>query len=269
MLVEKSSVVSGGVLVEKSTVAKVATAVSLLQGAVAWLDPESALKGYGISTSPVAELIMRRLGIVLIQMGILGVCLFFMNCSLQTTLGAASMVLAVEVVRSLLNNEQETIGFGLVPQLVILLQCSVVAYINLSNQGCTPATNKFNAIFVALIALTFAVIPKWVLEVGWGMTIDDDRIIGMASGFGYWCLAYAIYIAGLAWDVEAIEALTWNRLFILLIHIIPSRGESIGMNKSKQTILFAYQALVFAGLVLQDVFSIKVSWLNQSTFSQD
>lgn len=248
--------IRGGALVESASVAKVATAVSLLQGAVAWLNPASACKGYGISVAPIAELIMRRLGLVLIQMGILGVCSFFKNCSVQTTLGAASwcqsLGLLVEIVRSLLGNEQETIGFGLVLQLVILLQSSMVAYVNLSNQEYAPAVNKVNSVLVTLMSLTFALVPKRVLEISWGMNIDDERVIGMVSGLGYWCVAYAVYIAGLAWNVDVQKALTWNRLCILLIHFIPSRGKSIGMNKSKQLILLAYQALVLAGLVLQD-----------------
>ena len=254
----KSLEIRGGALIEKQRVAQVATAVSLAQGAIAWLDPLRALDDYGIQATPVAKLIMRRLGAVLIQMGILGSCLFLSNCRLETTLGSASLVLSVEIVRSLIRKEYETIGFSLGPQLVILIQSLFVSYVNLSNQEYSSTVNKMNAVFVSIIALTFALVPKWVLGTCWGMNIDDKRLIAMVSGFGYWCVAYAIYIAGLAWNVEAFRALTWNRLFILLIHMIPSRGESIGMNKSKQMVLLAYQAIILVGLVLQDGVSCLV-----------
>lgn len=124
----------GGVLVESKSVAKVATAVSLLQGAAAYLQPKEVCRGYGIALSPVAELIMRRLGLVLVQMGILGVCLFFTDCSIETALSTASLGLAVDCARSLFNSEHKTIGFGLGTQLVMLAQSSIVAYMNLSNQ---------------------------------------------------------------------------------------------------------------------------------------
>jgi hypothetical protein len=255
---KKSLETRGGALLEKRRVAQVATVVSLAQGALAWLDPLKALDGYGIQASPVAKLIMRLLGAALIQMGVIGLCLFFTNCSLETTLGSASLGLVAEVVRSLKSKEHETIGFSLGPQLVILIQSLFVSDVNLSNRKVAATVNKINATLVSIIALSFALAPKWVLDTCWGMHIDDEKLIGMVSGFGYWCIAYAIYIACLAWNLEAFRALTWNRLFILLIHVIPSRGESIGMNKSKQMILLAYQALILVGLVLQDCVSCLV-----------
>jgi len=246
---EKSLKIRGGALVPKTSVAKVATTISLLQGAVAYLDPKSACESYGISTSPVAEIIMRRLGVVLIQMGILGVCLFFKNCSIHTAIGAASLGFVVEIARSLLQNEHKTIGFALGPQIIILLQCSTVAFVNLWNQKYADAVSKANAVWVMLNGILFALLPKWVLEVGWGWnSLVDGKTLGMVSGFGYWFVAYAAYLVGLAWDVEATKALTWSRFFILLIHVIPSRGDSIGMDKSKQMILLAYQAIIFATL---------------------
>lgn len=245
---EKSLKIRGGALVPKASVAKVATTISLLQGAVAYLNPNSACESYGISTSPVAEVIMRRLGVVLIQMAILGVCLFFKNCSINTAIGAASLGFVAEISRSLLKNEHKTIGFAFGPQVFILLQCSAVAYVNLWNQKCADAVNKANAVWIMLNGFLFALLPKWVLEVGWGMEHFDGKTLGMVSGFGYWFIAYAVYLAGLAWDVEAIKALSWSRFFILLIHLMPSRGDSIGMDKSKQMMLFAYQAIIFATL---------------------
>jgi len=249
---QKTFELRGGAFVEKTSVAQVATAVGLLQGAVLWANPQSACEGYGISThSPLAVLTMRRLGVLLVQMGLLGVP-FFNECSVQTTMGMASLGFVAEIARSVLKNEHTTIGFGLVPQLAILAQCSIVSYVNLSKQKCASTVNKANAVWLTLSGLLFALLPKWILEVGWGMSNVDDSVIGMVSGFGYWFLAYAIYAGGLAWNVDAIQSLTWNRLFILLIHFIPSRGGSIGMKNSKKMLLLVYQSIILAGLVLQD-----------------
>lgn len=251
----------GGALVEKTNVAKAASAVSLLQGAVAWLNPTSALEGYGLESSPIALLIMRRLGMLLIQMGVLGVFLFFRNstCSVQTALGAASLGFLVELARGLIQNDRKTLGSGIGPQLVLLLGSIIVSYTNLSNQKYADTVNKVNAVWALVNGVLFALFPAQVLNKGWGVGNDLDlKTIGMVSGLGWWCVAYSIFLAGLAWDMEAVKSLTWSRLMILLIHVIPSRGESIGMNESKKMVLFAYQAIILVGLFVQDGISCLI-----------
>lgn len=248
--------IRGGDIVKSNDAAKVATAVSLLQGAVSWLDPASALRGYGISTasSPFAELIMRHLGVILIQMGTIGACLFFnSNCSTQTALGAASLVSSVEIVRSILSKQHTTVGSGrLAPQLAILVQSLFVAYANLSNLKYSSMVNKINSICLMSLAIALAVAPESLTSAAWGVSNLDGKTIGMASGLGYWLFAYSVYIGALAWDMEKLVALVWNRVCILLIHFLPSKGEPIGVKKSKRTVLLVYQALILAGLVLKD-----------------
>jgi hypothetical protein len=74
--------------------------------------------------------------------------------------------------------------------------------------------------------------------------------LGLVNAFGLWFCAHAIYVTGLDWDMEAIKALAWSRMCILLIHLIPLKRESIGMNKTKRSVLLAYQAGIWAALAL-------------------
>jgi hypothetical protein len=94
-------------------------------------------------------------------------------------IGISISCLVAEVVRSLKSKEHETIGFSLGPQLVILIQSLFVSDVNLSNRKVAATVNKINATLVLIIALSFALAPKWVLDTCWGMHIDDEKLIGM------------------------------------------------------------------------------------------
>lgn len=110
----------GNIVFEKRTIAQLASAVSFLQGCSCWLLPGRTCRTYGIPAQLIHEWAMRQVGIILLQFGLVGGCLFSKRCSLNTSIGVATLIRCGESCRSLLTNEPKPLDLLRHPTTTVL-----------------------------------------------------------------------------------------------------------------------------------------------------
>jgi hypothetical protein len=143
---EELHIRGGNVVFEKRTIAQVASAVSFLQGCSCWLLPGRTCRTYGIDAQLIHEWAMRQVGIILLQFGLVGGCLFSKRCSLNTSIGVATLIRCAESCRCLLTNEPKILGFAASSHNYSLVLNGVLAYIALSSQPFADKVNKLRGL---------------------------------------------------------------------------------------------------------------------------
>ena len=249
---EQLHIIRGGnVVFEKRTIAQVASAVSFLQGCSCWLMPGRTCRTYGIHAQLIHEWAMRQVGIILLQFGLVGGCLFSKRCSLNTSIGVATLIRCAESCRCLLTYEPQILGFAASPHYYSLVLNGVLAYIALSSQPFADKVNKLHGVFLSLSGLMVTLQPRKMLELA-GFQSFDRILLKLIRGYGLWVLSLSIFLGGLAWDVEPKRALAFSRVLILfrtlMVHFVLNRS---GTFNAKQVPWLIYHALI-ATLLLVD-----------------
>lgn len=243
----------GNVVFEKRTVAQVASAISFLQGCSCWLIPGRTCRTYGIHAAQlIHEWAMRQVGIILLQFGLVGCCLFSnKRCSLNTSIGVATLIRCAESSRCLLTNEPKILGFAASPHYYSLVLNGVLAYIALSSQEpFADKVNKLHGVCLAVSGLVTTLQPTKMLELA-GFLSVDRILLKLIRGYGLWVVSLSIFLGGLAWDIEPPRALAFSRVVILfrtwMVHFVLNRS---GTFNTKQVPWLIYHVFIATLLML-------------------
>lgn len=246
------SVRGGGTIIDKSTVAQVATGVSSVQGALTYLAPESTCEAYGIkSPSPLSKLIMRRIGVVLLGFGILGYASFFnKNLSIDHAIGLVGASWAIEFATMILSNELVAMGGKNDIHYLYVFIASAFAAGSMSEYSAL--VSKVASIFYLLNALTVTLAPNKWREL-WQLPVSGDETANiMLVDFGLWFVAFAVFAVGLAWGVDPLEAFSYSRIAVLLrtvfMNFLTGAFQQVGMKQANQFLWLLYQSLIVIGL---------------------
>jgi hypothetical protein len=248
--VDELHIRGGNVVLEKRTIAQVTSAVSFLQGCSCWLIPGRTCRTYGIHAQVIHEWAMRQVGIILLQFGLVGGCLFSKRCSLNTSIGVSTLIRCAESCRCLLTNEPKILGFSASPHYYSLVLNGVLAYIALSSQPFADKVNKLHGVCLSVSALATTLQPRKMLERA-GFLSVDRILLKLIRGYGLWMLSLSIFLGGLAWDVEPPRALAFSRVVVLfrtlMVHFVLNRS---GTFNTKQVPWLIYHALIATLLML-------------------
>jgi hypothetical protein len=246
---EQLHIRGGNVVFKKRTIAQVASAVSFLQGCSCWLMPGRTCRTYGIDAQLIHEWAMRQVGIILLQFGLVGGCLFTKRCSLNTSIGVATLMRCAESCRCLMTNEPQILEFAALPHYSLVLN-GVLAYIALSSQPFADTVNKLHGVCLFASGLVTALQPRKMLELA-GFLSADRILLKLIRGYGLWVLSLSIFLGGLAWDLEPPRALAFSRIVIflrtLMVHFVLNRS---GTFNTKQVPWLIYHALIATLLML-------------------
>jgi hypothetical protein len=206
--------------------------------------PGRTCRTYGIHAQLIHEWAMRQVGIILLQFGVVGGCLFYKRCSLNTSIGVATLIRCVESCRCLLTNEPKVLGFAASPHYYSLVLNAVLSYTALSSQPFADKVNKLHGVCLSISGLVITLQPIKTLELA-GFPSVDRILLKLIRGYGLWVLSLSIFLGGLAWDVEPPIALAFSRVVILfrtlMVHFVLNRSGSF--NK-KQVPWLIYHALI-------------------------
>jgi hypothetical protein len=237
----------GGSLLDKVNVARLATTVSIVQGSFCWLFPFRTCLTYGLEASPLQEFIMRRVGVILLQFGVAGFCLFYKNCSIDFSLGVSTIVKILDRCREMLSGgASKTIEFGAKSHFIPLAVDSFISYAALSNQKYTRTVNKAHAVMLLLKGIIWFSVPETVLR---GVNAVDVSVVKMVRGLGLWLISFSTFAGGLVLDIEPSRALAYSRVLVflrtLLVHFVGNTGKF----KTQQVLWLTYHAFIAGALL--------------------
>jgi len=159
------SVPRGGGPVDPSSAAKVIGSINLVHGAYCALSPRSNFEAYGMrGASPTNFLLMRRVGLIVLQLGIGAYTLLFKHYGINTFFSLIGLVWMAEVGHALLNNMSEITGPAKASDLHSLFVSAITVYGALNNTSWARTAYKVNAIYFLIAGLTAWFSPIAVLE---------------------------------------------------------------------------------------------------------
>ena len=187
--------------------AKIAGTICLLQGAYCALAPKANAEAYGMEElSPCNTMVMRRIGISILNTGVTVFCLVFKDYSLKTAAAINGLIWVAETLSSLWNNKSEITGPSKAGDLSILAFNAVTVYAALNNLDWFMTSLKAWSTYWMISGLPILFAPKFAMTL-WQIKGDDEftpgtvALIGRNMGIGN------VLTAALAWGVEPITAL--------------------------------------------------------------
>ena len=214
----------GNLAVRKDHVAQLATWISFVQGLFAWLDPGRTCRFYGMEPLAVQELLMKLVGILLLQFGLGGWVLF---CStrngsdLSHFFGVSLLTNCVAGIQSLATSKGSIIHPSWYHAFLISNAASFVAVMK---------RYRVDIVWTMHILWYLGTGFIWILKPGTmihilnGSFTSDLASLKMARGYGFWLLSLGVFWSGLSLQVSPVLALAYSRFVIfwrtLLIHFV-------------------------------------------------
>jgi hypothetical protein len=250
----------------KILVAKVATTVTFLQGTFSWFLPVRACEFYGVPLSALNEVVMKQVGNILIQSGIIGFWAFFRHGWNIDSLGLASIFRTFDATISLLsfrstpNNLEENYRAMLVVTSLLAWNFYLSLLFLTKNRKSARLMERLNGLIQVVAGIVISFQPRKALA-ALSIVSDERILLKLTRGYGIWLFSLSILSNGLAWNLGAItHILAVNRLVVfartLFVHFL---GNTSGKFPSKQVPWAFYQFFVALLLLLPSTESYTLS----------
>ena len=241
----------GGAIVEKKSLAKTATAVTITHGVLSVISPTAILTTYGYEVTPISRLMMRRIGLCHLNIGLLGYSCFFQPMHINQVVGLNCAAWVLEFIRSILNKDTESCG-GKVGSYYLLaaIECgSCMAFLSSSSALVIKAASAF-----ALVLGLFAVLSPTRLLESWQLPTGNANDVAIAADLALWLFVCRVYTAALAWELDAIQALVCCQIVILLrcvlINVGTNRTASLCTREPLQSFWIGYNFIITLALLI-------------------
>jgi len=211
------SIRGGAGPIEPVTAAKVVGAINIIQGAVCALSPKSNSEAYGLKEddSPLTVKIMREAGLTVLFQGIIAYCLLFKGTSVNTAMGVASLLWSAESVKSLLDNDSETVGPSKVGSLSVLAFAGTCVYAGLTHADWALTAFKADAIYTIICAIP-CVFNASLSNKLWELKDTNEFTPGLINGLGCNLINSGALVAAIAWGIDPVKAIGYTSLVSLL-----------------------------------------------------
>ena len=192
--------------------AKMSGVLSIANGAYLTLAPGKSLKVYGVEeeiTNPINVKILRRTGLLVLNMGVYAYCLVFKDYGLRASVAINSLMFVAETLSSLFHNDSETIGPSKASDLSFLAITGSTAYAALNNLECFNPLFKAYSVYMTSVGLFEYLFPQQAGK-SFEITGDDEMTPGIVTIIGSACCMLGTLTASLAWGAAPIDAIGYT-----------------------------------------------------------
>jgi hypothetical protein len=236
-----SAITSGIPLVNPDFAIKGMGMLVLILGTRGVLAPDEGVKDWTRKeVNPTNIKIVSQMSLVCVNVGIHVFCLFFMSYELNVSVAINSLLWDVFFLKSLLNNEAETVGPYKTAEMFYLCLESLLAYGALYESAWFLYALKSISVFGIAGAIPCVVSPEFGCKL-WGVVGMDKLTPAFGHGLGYNLITINAFNAALAWGVDPqiafgyIIALFWGVLGNMKTLITPEFKE---VEINKKTVMF-------------------------------
>lgn len=249
------SVRGGAGPLDPALVAKVATGVLLAQGTVATLAPEPSIVSYGYEPTPAGILAMRRVGVAILDVGIMAFGLLYKDWSVNTAAGVSAFIWAAEILGSTLNDEATTIGFSNINMMVWLAIHFATAYVYLTDGSSAPTVMKAMSLFTIGTCLPLMFFPSVGFQsYGFDLAKIIDSDLAVFKSVGACLAAIGVFVGSVACGVSPSKALGYafvpSTLLNIIMLFITKEGEKFGAPKGPSYFWLIFEAIVIGTLAV-------------------
>jgi hypothetical protein len=237
----------------------VVTRVSMIHGMVNYIAPGPVCETYGIlKPSLLTQLLTRRIGIVLLSMGILVYGVFVKEWDVEVCFGMSQIPWIVEFCGTILNDESKRVGFNSSLSQYLALFVHAFAMYG-AHQPYSPIVMLTTGCFDAITGALMYFYPEFSLQSrGAIMKRTDPTSRWMTSyaatkDYGLWLCTYGLMLVLYAWGtMDPLKVFVYTRTFIFFRSFIVNVMEvdKLGFNPIKSNLLFSYHCIVAAALWL-------------------
>ena len=192
--------------------AKMSGVLSIANGAYLTLAPGKSLKVYGVEeeiTNPINVKILRRTGLLVLNMGVYAYCLVFKDYGLRASVAINSLMFVAETLSSLFHNDSETIGPSKASDLSFLAITGSTAYAALNNLECFNPLFKAYSVYITSCGLLDYFSPQKAAKC-FETAGDDEMTPGLVTIIGSACCMLGTLTASLAWGAAPIDAIGYT-----------------------------------------------------------
>jgi len=223
---------------DPTVVAKTTATGTLAVHLLSALGPEKALRTYGVEhPTPVNVFVAQREWTFFLAASLMGYLTIVHDQSVNSAVGYGTFPIILEVLRSILNDEQEKLGISNVAQLVVVLAPLVV-----NSYACLVNTEQANTVTMVCGAYNILKGIWYFLDTEnsgktWGLKGETDPYsIGSAKWMGISLIVYGGGLVGLARevDVKKLAGYSWIPVILNMINetFITKVVDTYGLNKS-------------------------------------
>jgi hypothetical protein len=236
----------------------VVTRVSMIHGMVNYIAPGPVCESYGIlKPSLLTQLLTRRIGIVLLSMGILVYGVFVKEWDVEVCFGMSQIPWIVEFCGTILNDEARRVGFNSsLAQYVALLVHAFAMYG--AHHPYSPIIMLTTGCFDTITGAVMYFYPEFSLQ-SRGAVMKRTDVSRWSSSYaatkdyGLWLCIYGTMLMLYAWGtMDPLKVFIYTRTFIFLRSFIVNVMEvdKLGFSPTKSNVWFCYHFVVAAGLWL-------------------
>ena len=247
-------------------VAKVASALCFLQGALFKFCPTPTLDAFKVSKTPTTNFISNRLGATYLSFAVAIYTMIVGGGSIIDAMKYSSMVMLCELIFSRINNDSKIVGFdSTVDMLASIFYIAIIygSYVNVGDDFL-DTTIKAYGIFVVAVRSLLALNPMKMYEL-FGTTattngkkqttkaVPKDELLFVKS-LGYVGLGVGIFIVALTmFDVKPTQAVGYGWIPQLVFNLsglfVTNEVDDLKLNKNAYYMWLVFHALIIGTLV--------------------
>ena len=214
-------------------VIRLAYTAGLLNNIYVTLAPAKACELYGVTSSPFRNFLWERSGMINLNTYVAAWMLFAKEADVATAIGMGSLVSAIIVLQSSLNEQWKQFGGKSMPHYFLLFAAVGTTYLTVF---ADDANEEVRDLFIKLFVLMrvvhgvmFAIFPKNASEAYAGITVEDADLNDIQL-MGTFSLGCGIFVGGIymvdsltneqAFGLSFIPMLAWG----VLNHFIFEKG---------------------------------------------
>jgi hypothetical protein len=232
--------------IDKDAAAKIAMAITAIQGAYGMLAPSKVVEQWGSSSNPLLDAMTEGMSTVTLRSALMGY-LAIKGEPLNKVVGIGIIPGLITIAKVILNETPAKVGTSMKAEVLFAAMDAAVAYACLSNATYADTAIKLYIGWGLINGLGDFFAPKKLLE-AWGVADADDLVTWSTKGYGANILAITVFGAALVNGADPLKAYgySWSPIVLSLFSylFITKEVEKFGMN------VFPYYFYLVLGAVM-------------------